>query len=160
MEKIGSIVSVSTKGICEVVDVKENAFVGAVKGKLYYVLKPIENTNNMLVYLPVDGGVQIRKLVGKAEAKKIIEGFADIDEIPISSELERLKIYNDIAKSGNISEWAKLLKTLKTRKEKLSKKQISSVEQKMLNTISTCVVDELSVVLDKPKTEIEERLAL
>ena len=160
MEKIGSIVSVSTKGICEVVDIKENAFVGAIKGKLYYVLRPIENSNNMLVYLPVDGAVQIRKLVSKAEAKKIIEGFCEADEVSIESEVERLKIYNDIAKSGNINDWAKLLKTLKTRKENLSKKQISSIEQKLLSTISNCVVSELSVVLEKPKEEIEEKLVL
>ena len=160
MEKIGSIVSVSTKGICEVVDIKENAFVGAVKGKLYYVLKPIENANNMLVYLPVDGAVQIRKLVSKSEAKEIIDNFEEFSEISVESEFERLKVYNDIAKSGNINEWTKLLKTLKTRKEKLSKKQISSVEQKMLGTISNCVVSELSVVLEKPKEEIQEKLAL
>ena len=160
MEKIGSVISVGTKGICEVVDIKENAFEGAVKGKLYYILKPVENSNNMRVYLPVDTNLKIRKLVSKKEANSIIENFSAAKEIDVPSENERLKIYEEIAKSGNIESQAVLLKTLMDRKEKLSRKQISGLEQKMFSTIESCVLSELSIVLEKQKEEIKEKLAL
>lgn len=160
MEKIGSVVSVGTKGICEVVDIKENAFEGAVKGKLYYILRPVENSNNMQVYLPVDTSLKIRKLVSKSEAKGIIEKFSSAKEIDVPSENERLKIYDEIARSGDIESQAVLLKTLMARKEKLSRKQISGLEQKMFSTIEGCVLSELSIVLEKPKEEIKEKLAL
>ena len=160
MEKIGSVVSVGTKGICEVVDIKENAFEGAVKGKLYYILRPVENSNNMQVYLPVDTSLKIRKLVSKSEAKGIIEKFSSAKEIDVPSENERLKIYDEIARSGDIESQAVLLKTLMARKEKLSRKQISGLEQKMFSTIEGCVLSELSIVLERPKEEIKEKLAL
>lgn len=160
MEKIGSVISVGTKGICEVVDIKENAFEGAVKGKLYYILRPVENSNNMQVYLPVDTSLKIRKLVSKSEAKGIIEKFSSAKEIDVPSENERLKIYDEIARSGDIESQAALLKTLMARKEKLSRKQISGLEQKMFSTIEGCVLSELSIVLEKPKEEIKEKLAL
>ncbi len=160
MEKIGSVISVGTKGICEIVGIKENAFDGAVSGKLYYILKPIENSNNMQVYLPVDTSLKIRKLVSKNEAKGIIEKFLDAEEIDVPSENERLKIYDEIAKSGDIENQARLLKTLKTRKEKLSKKQISGLEQKIFSSIENCVLSELAIVLEKSKEEIKEKMAL
>ncbi len=160
MEKIGNIVSVSTKGICEIVDIKKDAFVGAIKDKLYYILRPVENANNMLVYLPVDTSLNIRKLVSKAEAKNIVDEFENSEEIVVSSEADRLKAYSEIAKSGNIADWAKLLRTLKTRKEKLPRKQITSQEQKILSMVKDCVVSELSIVLGFPKQDIEDKLAL
>ena len=76
MEKIGSVISVGNKGICEVVDIKENAFDGATPGKLYYILKPVPNSNNMQIYLPVDTGLKIRKLISKNQAKDILEKFS------------------------------------------------------------------------------------
>ena len=160
MEKIGNIVSVSTKGICEIVDIKKDAFVGAVKDKLYYILRPVENANNMLVYLPVDTSLNIRKLVSKAEAKNIVDGFENAEEVAITSEADRLKTYGEIAKSGNIADWAKLLRTLKIRKEKLPRKQITSQEQKILSMVKDCVVSELSIVLGSSKQDIEDKLAL
>lgn len=160
MEKIGSVISVGTKGICEIVDIKENAFEGAIKGKLYYVLKPVENSNNMQIYLPVDTGLKIRKLVSKNEAKGIIESFSSTKEVVVTSENERLKIYDEIAKSGNIESQAQLLKTLMERREKLSRKQISGLEQKMYSSLENCVLSELSIVLEKTKDEIKDKLAL
>ena len=160
MEKIGSVISVGTKGICEIVDIKENAFEGATKGKLYYVLKPVENSNNMQIYLPIDTSLKIRKLVSKNEAKGIIENFSSAKEVTVTSENERLKTYDEIAKSGNIESQAVLLKTLMERKEKLSRKQISGLEQKMYSNLENCVLSELSIVLEKTKDEIKEKLAL
>ena len=160
MEKIGSVISVGTKGICEVLDIRENAFDGAAKGKLYYILKPIDSSNNMMVYLPVDTSLKIRKLVSKTNAKDIIENFAKAEDISVPAENERLKIYDAVAKSGDINDWARLLKTLMQRREKLSKKQISGLEQKIFSSVQNNVLLELATVLEKSKEEIEEELAL
>jgi CarD family transcriptional regulator len=160
MEKIGTIVSVGTKGICKIIDIKEDAFEGAEKDRLYYIMEPVESSNNMQIYMPVDAMVHIRKLVSKSEAKSIIENFYSIEDVAVSAETERLKIYETMAKSGNISDWARLLKTLMQRKEKLSRKQISGLEQKMFVSVQNNVLAELSTVLEKSREEIEEKLVL
>ena len=71
-----------------------------------------------------------------------------------------MNAYNNAVASGNFHEWSKLLKTLLARKAKLPKKQFSAIEQKYLQTVESCVVGELSIVLKTPYEEIFEKLAL
>lgn len=157
MEK-SKYVSVSTKGICEIVDIKKNAFVGAVKDKEYYILKPLDNVNNMHIYLPVDTTLAIRELVSSRKANEILNTFDKLSEISVDGEEDKIKKYTEIAKKGSAEDWASLVKTLSKRKKNLPKKQINYQEQSLLSQVKDCLVCELATVLKKPKEEIEQCL--
>lgn len=158
MVKIGDIVFVQTKGICEVLNITKNAFVGCDKNKEYFVLKPVDSPNNMMVYFPTDTKVNIRKLTSKAKANIIFQNFASLEDVDIKNEDERFNIYTDLSQSGELEKWSKLLKTLLLRKSKTNKKQFAYQEQKYISTMLNCVVSELSYVLSKPQDEIKMTL--
>ena len=158
MVKLGDIVFVQTKGICEVCNITKNAFVGADKSKEYYVLKPIDTSNNMMVYFPVDTKVNIRKLSSKSKAENIYKNFSELDDVVVDNEDERFKIYAQIVQGGELENWAKLLKTMLIRKSKSNKKQFNFQEQKYINTMLSCVVSELAYILGKDKQEIKSSL--
>jgi len=156
MVKVGDIVFVQTKGICEVLGIEKNAFEGCDKSKEYYILKPIETSNNMVVYFPTDTKVSIRKLSSKQAVDKILKNIKDYPEIDVDSEEDRLKIYGQTVSQGELSSWMSLLKTLAVRKKKLSKKQFSFQEQKYFNIMLACVVDEIAYITNQTKDSVKE----
>lgn len=158
MIKVGDVVFVQTKGICELVSISKNAFEGADKSKEYYVLKPIGSPNNMMVYFPTDTKVNIREITSKNKVLNILKNFANLDEIKINSEENRFEVYNEISKTGGLEDWSKLLKTLLIRKSKTNKKQFNIQEQKLINTMLSCVTSEMGYALSKDKSEIEEMI--
>lgn len=158
MTKIGDIVFVQTKGICEVKNITKNAFDGCDKTKEYYVLKPIDSPNNMMVYFPTDTKIQIRSLSSKSDAEKLLKNFASLSEIVVDSEETRFSNYDSVLKSGSLENWCRLLKTLLIRKSQVQKKQFNVQEQKHINTLLSCVLAEFSYVLGKTKEEINEAI--
>ncbi len=158
MTKIGDIVFVQTKGICKIENIAKNAFVGCDKTKEYYILKPVDTTNNMMVYFPTDTKVKMRPLAGKKLAEKLLSGFGDLSSVEISAEEKRFDTYNQIMQEGELEDWCSLLKTLLVRKSKVQKKQFNLQEQKYINLMLGCVVSELAYVLDEAKENIKDKL--
>lgn len=158
MIKIGDIVFVQTKGICKVENIAKNAFVGCDKTKEYYVLKPVDVANNMMVYFPTDTKVKMRNLTSKSKAEKVLKEFAGLGDVEISAEEKRFDIYNDITQNGELEDWCRLLKTLLARKSKVQKRQFNIQEQKYINTMLSCIIAELSYVLSKDKDEVKSKL--
>ena len=158
MIKIGDTVFVQNKGICKVENIAKNAFVGCDKNKEYYVLKPVGSPNNMVVYFPTDTKVNIRKLTSKAKADTILKNINNLADVEVSADDDRLAVYTKISQSGELEDWAKLLKTLLIRKSKTTKKQFNFQEQKLITLMINCVASELSYVLSKDKEEIRNTI--
>lgn len=158
MIKIGDIIFVQTKGICKVENIAKDAFVGCDKTKEYYVLSPVDTSNNMMIYLPVDTKIKMRALTSKSKIENYLKNIADFDTVEISVEEKRFDVYNDIVKRGDLEECLKLLKTLLVRKSKVQKRQFNIQEQKYINTILSAVTAEASYVLSKDTEEIKSQL--
>ncbi len=159
MVKIGSRVCVSTKGICDIEDIKKNAFVGCDKNKEYYILKPVEAVNNMVIYLPTDTKLKIRNLISEKQAVQIFDNFKDFEELKFSPEDDKFVKINSIIEGGDAEEVASLLKTLIVRKSKVNKKQYSYQEQRFLSQAMTFLTGEISVVLKKDRQEVEDKFS-
>lgn len=157
MIEIGSRVCVSTKGICDVLDIKKNAFVGADKNKEYYVLKPVNVANDMVVYLPTDTKLNIRNLISKKQATNILENFQALEDLKIASDSDTYSEYNAIIQSGKAEEIARLLRMLISRKNKMNRKQYPYQEQRFLNLAMNSLTGELAIVLNKDKQDIENQ---
>jgi RNA polymerase-interacting CarD/CdnL/TRCF family regulator len=158
MIKIGEIIFVQTKGICKVENITKNAFEGCDKTKEYYVLKPVDVSNNMMVYFPTDTKLNMRALTSKTKAEKLLKELINISNIDIKEEEKRFEVYNKITQSGDLEDWCRLLKTLLERKRKIQKRQFNLQEQKYITTLTNCILTELSYVLSKEKDEIKSSL--
>ena len=154
MIEIGDIVFVQTKGICEVLDKKKNAFVGCDKSKEYFVLQPMNVTNNMMVYIPVDSNVNMRQLSNQNLCEQILNNFKKFGILTKVEGMSEVSVYESSAKSCELEKWVELLNTLLIKKSKTNKKQFSYQEQKLLNLMLSCVSEEISYVLKKDKNEI------
>ena len=93
MIKIGDKVFVQNKGVCELLNIAKNAFVGADKNKEYYVLKPVGSTNNMMIYFPTDSKVFIRKLCSKSKANMILDNFKELEDLKYSDSDEKNNLF-------------------------------------------------------------------
>ncbi len=158
MIAVGDVVFVQNKGVCYVEDITKNAYEGADKTKEYYVLKPVESTNNMMIYFPTDTKITIRPIISKSKAIQLLNNLKSITEIEIGSEETRFETYNNITKTGEVEDRLKLLKTLLKRKANINKKQFNLQEQKYITSLTTCVVSELACALNVSKAEIESNI--
>jgi len=158
MIKIGDIMFVQTKGICELINIAKNAFVGCDKNKEYYILKPVGASNNMMVYIPTASNVQMRKLSSKKaceDALKNIKSYKIAEKTDTETELS---VFENSAKSCEFQKWVELLNTLLLKKSKTNKKQFNYQEQKLLSLMLSCVSEEIAYVLNKEKEEIKQEL--
>ncbi len=158
MLKINDIVFVQNKGICKIENITKNAFDGADKNKEYFVMKPLDSANNMMIYFPTDTKVNIRLLTTKTKANSLLKNINQLEELKIENEETRFEKYSEVSKNGGLEDWLKLLKTLFIRKEKSNKKQFNMQEQKYINTILSCATNEMSYVLNVSKEEVENKL--
>lgn len=150
----GEIVSVSKKGICKVLDIKKDAFVGCDKNRDYYILKPLNEINNMVIYLPVDSTLAMRKILNHTEANNILKTpIVDIKNCEFSQE--------DITKiifGGKFDEWLHALNFLSKKKKTASKKIFMLQDQKQLDTLINLVSTELAISIECDFEEIKTKL--
>lgn len=156
MIKEKDVVFVGTKGICLVESIKKNPFAGCEKTKEYYVLKPFSSNTNMVVFLPVDTKIKIRPLISKTKAQSFLNKITEFKFSDEEAQLEASKNYVDALKDVDFERRLKILNYLMSRKKTISKKLFSVQEQKVLNSIVDCVVDELSCVLGLDKSSVQE----
>ena len=158
MIKIGDIIFVQAKGVCKVENIAKNVFDGCDKTKEYYVLKPVDASNNMMIYLPTDTKTKMRALTNKSKIEKLLGAVSQFDTVEISAEEKRFDVYNEIAKRGDFEECLKLLKTLIIRKSKIQKRQFNLQEQKFINSIIASISAEVSYVYSKDCEEIKTQI--
>ena len=139
MIKIGDIVFVQNKGVCELLNITKNAFVGADKTKVYYVLKPVGSQNNMMIYFPTDSNVHIRKLCSKLKAISIFENFKDLDDLKFSDAEEKHNLFNQVSQKGELEDRARLLKMLLVQKNKTARKLLSEAIENKKDFVSEII---------------------
>lgn len=156
MLKIGDVVCVQTKGVCEVCGI-EKKDMGVFENE-FYVLKPVFIQNNMTIYFPTNSKVKVRKIVSKKVAEKAIADFSKIEELLVSQDENRVQFYENIAKECEFESSIKLLKHLLKRKSSINKKNIQVQEQKILSQIESQIIDELAYVLEKKQEDIKNEI--
>ncbi len=152
MFKIGDVISVSRKGICKVEDIAKNVYDGCDKNKEYYVLRPVDEINNMVIYLPIDTKLDIRKILQKTEAKKQLECLAINSKNDL--QLESFDEIPNIISGGEFMKWVSLLKFLAKRKQSTVKKMFTAQEQKQFEQVFLLVCNEFAYALGRDKLDI------
>lgn len=157
MFAIGEKVTHYKEGVCEVVDIGKLNMGCSDKDKEYYTLRPYYNKSSTL-YMPVDGKKnQLRKILSRDEAEKLIASIDEVEEIVIKNEKLRESCYKEALFKNESFSWVALLKTsYKRKKERLDAgKKVINMDERYLNHVEKFLYGELALVLDLNKEEIK-----
>jgi CarD family transcriptional regulator len=155
----GDLVIYSGHGICRVDDICDKTYSGNTR--TYYVLHPLENSHQLTISIPIDNQkVNISRLIQSDQAKEILESFHLPGVDWIVNNHNRIQVYNDIVKSGNRIEIAKVVNTLirKKQQSKLNEKKFGEQDKHLLFTIQNILFNELAISLNTTYDAIFEEV--
>ena len=140
----GEYIVYGHNGICEVEDITHLNLSGVDKGKLYYVLAPL-NKKESRIYYPVD-----REKDGRARRTRIAL-------IEVVNDKMREDIYKQTLYSGDCRNWAALIKTLFLRRQDRLRqgKRIASVDERYMKMAEEALYSEMAFALGKSKEEMK-----
>jgi CarD family transcriptional regulator len=131
MYNIGDLIIYSGHGICKVDNICDKTYFGNTQ--TYYVLQPLENNHQLTISIPVDNEkVIMSRLIQRNKAEEILASFKLLGVNWIENNHLRIQVYNDIVKTGNRNDIAKVANTLIRKKHELEMK-----EKNLANKINT-----------------------
>lgn len=154
----GEYVVVGNKGVCAVEDITTLNISGVDKEREYYILKPVYVPGST-VYVPVDTAMEsMRRVLTKEEAKQLIDEIPQIPLITITNDKLLEQEYKGCMKTNCCEEWVKIIKTIYLRKQKRLEagRKVTAVDAKYFRIAEDNLYGELAVVLDIPRTEVQE----
>lgn len=159
MYQIGELVIYSSHGICRIDDICQKTILG--KTRQYYVLRPIENKENLTINAPIQQNENlIQRLINLEEANEILQSFKDEGIEWEENANVRYNLFNKIVQQGNRKEIAKVINTLlkKKRELKAQEKNLHKRDEELLRRVQNILYKELSIALDVSLEEIEKRI--
>ncbi|MBL4954823.1 CarD family transcriptional regulator [Neobacillus sp. YIM B02564] len=144
----GDLIVYSGHGICKIEDICDINIAGNTKA--YYVLQPLNNDHQLTIRTPVDNNkVTMSSLMQKDQAEEILDSFQFPGANWIENNHLRIQTYNNIVKSGNRREIAKIANTLIRKKHELELKdrKISEQDKQLLTSIKSVLFKEMALSL-------------
>ena len=135
-----------------------NRIVELDKGKLYYVLAPL-NKKESRIYYPVDREKdgRARRTITRAEAEQVLNEIPRIALIEVVNDKMREDIYKQTLYSGDCRNWAALIKTLFLRRQDRLRqgKRIASVDERYMKMAEEALYSEMAFARGKSKEEMK-----
>lgn len=158
MFNIGDVIIYSVHGLSRIDDICEKTISNVTK--TYYVLHPLEEAN-LTISTPIDNDkVVMLKMMDREEAEKILQSFKEpgadwIDDVRI-----RYREYQEIIKTGDRREIAKIANTLMRKRIELNHqdKKLYEQDRKILEPIQNILYKELAMSLDSTYEEVAEQV--
>ena len=159
MLQIGDLTIYQEHGICRVKDISEKTY--SNNTKTYYVLQPIDNSNQLTFNIPVENHKKLlTELMDKEEAKKVIQSF-HLDGMEwIEKPQQRTNSYTKVLNSGDRIEVAKVANTLLIKKREIENggKKFSENDRKLLMNIEEILFNEMAIALDIPVKDVKKEI--
>lgn len=159
MYNIGDLIIYSGHGICKVDNICDKTYFGNTQ--TYYVLQPLENNHQLTISIPVDNEkVIMSRLIQSNQAEEILASFKSLGVNWIENNHLRIQVYNDIVKTGNRNNIAKVANTLIRKKHELEMKEKKFGEQDkhLLISIQNILFKELAISLNTTYDAIVEEV--
>lgn len=156
MYEIGDYLVKSVDGVCKVEDILHLNISGVDKNRLYYLLLPIDNTNEK-IYIPTDMiNSTIRKVMTEEEVWNLINRIQDIEEIWVDNERIREHIYREAVRSCKPEDLIGIIKMTYLRKKKRLEqgRKNTVVDERYFKIAENNLYSELGFVLNKDKNEV------
>ena len=118
--------------------------------KDFYVLEPLSGVD-LTVFVPIDACDQIRPIISRRGAEKLIDRIGEIDAIEDGGGRALEGVYKNLLKSPDLEDLVKIIKTAYLRgEEKIEKGQSRSEKDKIFfRKAENALYSELAVVLGK-----------
>ena len=150
MYSVGNRIVYGNSGVCEVRDIIPAPFGKPDDGRLFYVLAPIYDTSNMMIYTPVDcDTVVIRELISADEAKALLDSIPRIEPLNIPVEKLRRETYREAVQKTDLYEYVSVIKTVEIRRSefKKSRRRLPDMDSDAEHTARNCLYGEVAAVL-------------
>lgn len=161
----GEYVVYGSKGVCWIQDITNIDIPGADQKRLYYIMHPVQNSEQTL-YLPTDSTKAIiRRVMTREEANQLIQEIPLIEDLEVPNEKQREASYRQALNGCSGRAWVSILKTLNKRKEErlAAGKKVTALDERYLRVTQQELYGELSVALGIEKENmhdyIQERIA-
>ena len=158
MFEIGDLIMYGARGVCRVKEITELDWDAACKGREYYVLEPLFNSN--MIYVPVDNQkVYMRPVMSKQEVLDLIDSMPDVEyESFKARSIQQLsRYYQSAIDSHDSSELIKLTKFIHMKKVAADEnnKQLGQIDVRYMTHAENLLFGEIAAVLDIPREDVE-----
>ena len=159
MFSVGDRIVYGNSGVCVVKDVIPSPFGKKDDDRLFYVLAPVYDSGNMVIYTPVDcSNVTVRELVTPDEAKAFIAAIPEIEPLDIPVEKQRREFYREIVRKTNLYDYVSIIKTVEKRRAEFKKtrRRLPDMDSDAEHTARNCLYGEIASVLGYEKEEVHK----
>ena len=157
MFQVGDYVIHGSNGACKVEKIGPLSGMSGLGDREYYTLSTCYTKST--IYSPVDSPkVNLRPVLTKPEAEKLIAGINAIKGLGEIEDKKREQEYRDAIRSGNCVELVRILKTIdERRRTRLAQgKKTTSSDEKYFKMAEDGLYGELAISLSMSRAEAKE----
>ena len=138
------------QGVGKIILIDERPF----KDKQIWYYTIYLEISDMTVMVPVDKAEQlgIRAIVPQVQAEEALALISQADDAAPTDWKQRYQMNHDLLKQGSVTDIARVVRTLYHRSKI---KELPVMERKLFDSATKLLVDEVSLSLGKPKSEVE-----
>ena len=159
--KVGDQIVYGNTGVCIIRDIAAAENIGQDSGRLYYVLKPLDQ--ECVIYTPIDTKVFMRPVISAAEAERLIDGIPAIRaEAYYSNHAQELvQYYESFLKTHNCAHIIELAMSLYLKKQiaQQNNRKFGMVDERFMKQAEEILYGEFSLALGIPKDRVQGYIA-
>ena len=157
MLKQKDVVIYGNSGICRIIDIREEDFMG--KKKTYYILKPLYE-DKTTIHVPTFNerlASKMKPTLKKAELLSLINSLNEIESVWIDNDKLRHEKYREGLDNGDRNAIVSIIKALTLRRDELSKngKKLRFTDEQCLNDAERIFEGECAYVLGIERNEVQ-----
>ena len=156
--EVGAYMVHESSGVCQVMEISEQALQGRGSEKLYYSLEPVFSKGTRIT-TPVDTKVRIRDVMESTEFEKLLERLPRLPVLVEENARARTELFREEIAKFDIDALATVLKTVYLRKEKriAEGKKVMAGDVRAMQLASKKLFEEMAFSMGCTVEEIEER---
>ncbi|MBE6671836.1 MAG: hypothetical protein E7593_06505 [Ruminococcaceae bacterium] len=156
MYKLNDYVTYRKNGVCQIIDITIQNFVGQGKRE-YYVLKSVYDENKK-VFVPIgsDLEAEMQNVLSVEEIHKIIEDSRNVENMWVDDCRSRANIFDGIIESGDKAKMIWLIKTVADYKieAEAQKKKMKATDTKYMAMAEGIVAGDFAFSLNLQKNQV------
>lgn len=154
----GEYIIYNNAGVCRVDDI---AISDQMQDRLCYILQPLDVLDKSKITLAVDNQkMVVRRISSQDEISSMLDQLSDIDILNVENEKKREDVYKEALYKCECIGWAKIIKTIYTRKKEKAKagKKMTAIDSKYLKKAEDFLYREIAVSMNLEPDDAKERV--